>query len=243
VRRFLPSRRSVAVGLGLLVAGVAAYGIARGTSMFAVRTVEVSGAPPAVTRQVRQVLAPFRGASLVTLDGTELRARVEALPRVVSVSYDRAFPHTLRVHVRPERPVAVARQGQHAWLVSARGRVLGAVRPTGAASLPRIWLPHAVDVETAGALQRRPGGDAAAAASVLRTHSFPRVRTITYRDGGLLFVLRDGVEMRVGSTSDLVLKLAVAREIIPVLGAGEYLDVTVPERPVSGEKSQVSGGA
>jgi cell division protein FtsQ len=241
--QFFPSRRSLTAGLALLTVGVVAYGVARETSIFAVRNVEVSGAPPAVARQVEQVVGSFRGTSLVTLDGTELRARVDALPRVVSVTYDRAFPHTLRVHVRPERPVAVARQGRRAWLVSARGRVLGGVAAAGAGALPRIWLPRVVDVETGNTLPGRPAGDAVAAAALLQTHSFRRVRAIGYVRGGLVFALRDGLQIRLGSTRNLVLKLAVARQIVPALAGEEYLDVSVPERPVSGQKPQVSGGA
>jgi len=224
----------VAAGLAVLVAGVAAYGIARGTSVFAVHKVEISGAPPVVARRVRQVVDDFRGTSLVTLDGAELRARVEALPQVVSVTYDRAFPHTLRVHVRPERAVAVARQGRRAWMVSARGRVLGGVAAGRHVPLPRIWLPTVIDVETGGTLPRRPGGEAAAAAGVLRTHSFRPVRAIGFMGGGLVFVLRNGPQIRLGSARDIVLKLAIAREIVPVLTASEYLDVSVPERPVAG---------
>jgi cell division protein FtsQ len=240
--RFLPSGRSVAVGLALLAVGVAAYGVARESSIFAIRSVEVSGASPVVAGQVEQVVAGLRGTSLVTLDGTELRARVAALPRVVSVTYDRAFPHTLRLHVRPERPVAVARQGRRAWLVSARGRVLGGVAASSAALLPRLWLPHVIDVQTGNTLPSRTAGDAAAAAAVLRAHSFRSVRTIGFVGGGLVLVLRDGLRVRLGSTRNILLKLAVARQIVPSLAGGGYLDVSVPERPVSGDKSQVSGG-
>ena len=39
-------------------------------------------------------------------------------------SFDRDFPHTLKVRVRLERPVAVLRRGADAWLVSASARVL-----------------------------------------------------------------------------------------------------------------------
>ena len=43
-------------------------------------------------------------------------------------------------------------------------------------------------------------------------------------------------EVRLGDASDLALKLAVARRILPALaGVGGYLDVSVPERPVAGQ--------
>jgi len=58
-------------------------------------------------------------------------------------------------------------------------------------------------------------------------------------------VLRSGLEVRLGSKDDLRLKLAIARRILATLGTsggGDYLDVSVPERPVAGSvNSQVAG--
>ena len=57
--------------------------------------------------------APRRGESLFALDARRGRAGgVAALPRSPSRPFDRAFPHTLRVIVVPERPVAVAPAGR-----------------------------------------------------------------------------------------------------------------------------------
>src|SRR5215471_20491133 len=99
-----PSRRSVAVGFGILAFALGAYLVARETSLFAVTRIEVEGGSPQVTAQVRHALAPVVGASLVGLDGAEVLRKVDGLPTVVRASYDRAFPHTLRISVVPERP-------------------------------------------------------------------------------------------------------------------------------------------
>jgi hypothetical protein len=53
-------------------------------------------------------------------------------------------------------------------------------------------------------------------------------------EAGLILVLPDGVELRFGEPTDLRLKLAVARRALPFVGPGSYLDVSVPQRPVSG---------
>ena len=61
----------------------------------------------------------------------------------------------------------------------------------------------------------------------------------------LTLVLRHGLEVRLGDPGDVRLKLAVARRILRAtnaLASGGYLDVSVPERPVLGQKSQVGGG-
>ena len=117
--RYAPSRRSLLVGLGLVVAAAGAYAVMRATSTFAISRVEVAGAPADVRSQVQRALAPLVGKSLLSLDGRALARRVEALPTIVSVGYDRAFPHTLRVTVVPERAVAVLHRGKETWLVSA----------------------------------------------------------------------------------------------------------------------------
>src|SRR5205807_9537683 len=50
--RFLPSSRSLWVGLALLVLAIGAYAAARQTSTFAVGRIEVSGASPVIRAQV-----------------------------------------------------------------------------------------------------------------------------------------------------------------------------------------------
>jgi len=232
-----------ACALALVAAAALAYTVARETSIFAVRSIEVRGAPRAVAAEVRAALASYRGRSLVGLDGGALERRVEALPTVFAVSYDRAFPNTLRLVVRAERPAAVLRRGNAAWLVSARGRV---IKPLGSAalhSLPRIWIPGSVPVMQGSTLSLVGGGGAAQALGLLARSGFPqRVDSATAIHGEVVLQLRSGLLVRLGRPVDLPLKLAVARGLVLRLGAGErYLDVSVPGRPVAGTDSKVSG--
>lgn len=234
-----------------VVAGAAgAYTLARQTSIFAIRSVQIRGAPPSVAAAVRGAVADWRGTSLVGLDGGELVRRVEGVPWIVSVRYDRAFPHVLRLVVQTERPVAVLRAGAASWLVSARARALARIPRGGRPELPRIWVPAATRVEAGATLGDGDGGAAARALAPLVDARFPvAIRTVELRAGELGFALRSGTELRLGQPTDLRLKLAIARRIVPTLGRGVgYLDVSVPERPVSGTdtsvsaESQVSGG-
>ena len=217
-----------------------AYVAARQTSVFAVRTIAVDGASPTIQGQVQRALARFVGTSLVGIDGAKLMQRVEALPTVVSATYDRAFPHTLRITVVPERPVAVLRRGKSSWLVSARGRVVARVPRDADATLPRIWAPTALQVAPGAFLPPDRGGVAAQALAV--ASRFPEhVRIASYAHGALVFRLRSGLELRFGDPADLRLKLAVARRALQLMPGGEtYLDVSLPGRPVSGADSQVS---
>jgi cell division protein FtsQ len=244
--RFAPSTRSLALAGALVAVAGCLYVIARETSMFAVRRIDVQGAPPAVTEQVRVALRRFSGTNLLALDGAAVVRTLENLPTVVSAGYDRDFPHTLRVRVVAESPVAVLRRGAGAWLASARGRVIGTVARTRDRSLPRIWLPAPTALEVGGFLT----GDAAASARALRafvaTKFAHRVLWARVADGQLTLGLRSGLELELGTPTALDLKIAVARRIVPTLarpsaGGPHYLDVSVPERPVAGPNSQLGG--
>jgi cell division protein FtsQ len=236
-----PTRRSLAIGAGIIAVAAGAYFLARETSMFAVRRIEVAGGSPAERAAVVRALSPLEGTSMLALDGGALVRRVDALPTIVSASYDRAFPHTLRLTIVPERPVAVLHRGRETWLVSARGRVITPIPNRTRTDLPRIWVPTAAAVAQAAFLSADEGGVAARALALAA--GFPtRVATASLVHGELTFILRSGLELRLGEPVDLRLKLAIARRALPLLAPGTtYLDVAVPGRPVSGTQSQVSG--
>jgi len=242
----VPSLRSLAVGLALLAAAAGAYAVARETSIFAVREIDVAGGSPRVQAQVRKALAPALGRSLVEIGSAELERRAAAVPGVRSIRSDRAFPHTLRVVVTPERAVLLLRRGRDAWVVSARGRVLRTVRRPGASSLPRLWLGPKTTVRVGATLPVAGGGLAASVLMPVAAGRFPaRVRAVRADGRELTLVLRSGLEVRLGDPSDLRLKLAVARRILLDLDAASgatYVDVSVPERPVvGGGNAQVAG--
>ena len=207
--------------------------------MFAIGELRIEGAPPGLARQIEHELAPLLGRSLVGLDGDGIVAQLQALPAVRSARYDRAFPHTLVIRVVRERPAAVLRRGAESWLVSARGRIVRSLEQGAHPRLPRIWVPKTVAVE-----QGAVDGDPDVLRSVLSlrpvaAEGFPgRIRTVRGGDE-LAFVLGNGLELRLGDDTDLALKLAAAREILPLLdppalGGPAYLDLSVPERPVAG---------
>jgi cell division protein FtsQ len=235
-----PSPRSLALGLGLIAIAGGLYGAGRETSAFAVRDVEVTGAPPAVRVQVQHALATLHGTSLLALDGGALQRKLAALPTVVAAGYDRAFPHTLRIEIVPEQPVAVVRQGSKAWLVSARGRVIAPTPSHAAPALARIWIPRTTPVAV-GRFLPEHHATAIARALALAARFPAHVVRAALRADGLHFHLRSGLELRLGEPTDVRLKLAIARRALSLLPGGTtYLDVSVPGRPVAGN-SQLSG--
>jgi cell division protein FtsQ len=232
-----PTRRSLAIGFGILAVALGGYLLARETSLFGISRIEVQGGSPRVAGQVRQALASFVGRPLVGLDGSAVLRQVDALPTVVRASYDRAFPHTLRLTIVPERPAAVLRRGPDSWLVSIRGRVMEHLPPLAARALPRIWVsgrtPVTIGAELVGAGARLTARAVGLAGAFAR-----RVSTASYTAGALVFHLRSGLDLVLGNGSDVRLKVAVAERTLAAVPTGStFLDVSVPGRPVSGTGS------
>jgi cell division protein FtsQ len=232
--RLLPSGRSVAITAAVAVLGAGLYLLARESSLFAVQTIDVTGAPPRVVERVRTALAPFVGASLVTLDGAGVERRLADLPVVAAARYDRDFPHTLRIFVRPERPVAVVRKGPESWLVSARGRVMETLDRGESGDLPRIWVDRSVTVSPGDTLEGDPARAVEAASPLAGTPLRKRVVSVRATPDELTLVLRSGLELRLGDARNLSLKLTIGQKIAAVVGpVSGYIDLAVPGRPVS----------
>jgi cell division protein FtsQ len=237
-RELVPTGRSILVASATLgVAGLLYLG-ARATPIFAVRSIEVTGVRGSAAAQVRAALRPLEGKSLLALHASDVQDHLAAVPEVRRATYDRAFPSTLRVAVVPEQPVAVVRQGASAWLLSARARVLARLPRGTGQGLPRIWLPREAEVVVGDTLAADEGGRAAAALAVARQVGFRApVRDVSVVDGSLVFALRSGLDLRLGDQEHLGLKLAVAARILPLARDAEYLDVSLPARPVAGVAS------
>ncbi len=229
-----------AAAFALVVAAVGVYVVARQTSLFALDRVEVSGAPPPVAAEIRAALVSYVGRSLVRFDARAAERRLAAVTEITDPRFDRDFPHTLKVRVRLERPVAVLRRGADAWVVSSTARVLRRLDRRPNPRLPRIWLPASTEVIVNSTLG---GVGAMGVAAVGALHALRvgvNARQVVVEDGVLTLVLASGTELRLGNSGDLRLKLAIAKRILPLTSGARYVDVSVPERPVAGYNPQVS---
>lgn len=245
--QLLPSLRSLAIGLVLLVLAAGTYAAALETSMFAVTTIQVRGGTPELRAQVRAALAGQLGRSLLKVNGAEVAQLVDPLPEVRSFTYDRAFPHTLRVVVRREVPVLVVRRvpGTEAFLVAASGRVLRMLPHPRLSSLPRLWVRKDVQLAVGRRVPRGVIG-ASTALAALRGSGLPGgVATVSVGKGELTLTLGGGLQVLLGDPGDIRLKLAVARRILQQTGAAAagtgYLDVSVPARAVLDTNPRVAG--
>lgn len=232
--RLVPSSRSLVIAFAVLGGILLAVLAARETPLFGIRTIEVTGADAQVQRQVRRALDGRSGDSLFGVDLDAATVDVSSLSTVAAVSFDRAYPHTLRVTVVPERAVAIVRQGADSFVVSERGRVMGPAQRTDRPGLARIWVAKDVRLDP-GAFVEGELRTAVGAVAPLAGIAFPsRVVSVGTTDE-LTLRLRSGLELLMGDMKDVDLKLAVAGRILPLLPRGtKYLDVSVPHRPVAG---------
>lgn len=242
LRNVLPSGTALLIGFGLLAGGALAYFAARETSVFAVRSIQISGAPPRVAAHVRTALRPLEGRSLLAVDRAAVERRLEGLSDVAGVSFDRDFPHTLRLFVTPAHSVAVLRRGASAWIVSSDTRVIRTAGIFAAPRLPRVWVARGVGVDVGSTIADADAARAVTALAVARARGFgARIRAVRATDDELTFVLRSGFEVRFGDATLLPLKVAVARRIVPLVAATSgHVDLSVPGRPVAGGNPQVS---
>ena len=233
--RFVPSGRSLGATLGLLAAVGAAYLIAYATPVFAVERVEISGAPPELTREVRAATRGLVGTSLVAIDADDVEGKLRTLPAVAGVSVDRAFPDKLVVKVAPERPVAVVRTGRTSWLVTGAGKVIRAIETGTLRQFPRLWLAKGATIRLGGQI---PPGFVPATRALAEAHAVgvgSRVKGIRPVGDELTLVLRRGTEIRLGRATEVGLKLTVAARVLRLVdGDPEYVDVSVPQRAVAG---------
>ena len=225
-------RRAIAAAL-LLVALYAGYMLwFRNLSWFAIDKVTVEGATTS-SAQIRSAIERASGdmTTLHIKDG-ELRDAVSRFPTVASVSAGTSFPHTLHVKITERLPVAYARIGGQSIAVSSDGYLLMG------ASFDSKALPRIEGAAAHGALLDE---DAAAQAAILGATPEPlreRITSSSWNDGhgGVVVQLENGPEIRFGDGSRAADKWAAAVAVLssPQRGSPSYLDVSVPDRPVSG---------
>jgi cell division protein FtsQ len=204
----------------------------RDISWFAVNEVTVDGATTN-EGQIRSALEQVSGdMTTLHLKDDQLREAVARFPTVASVSAGTSFPHTLHVTITERLPVAYVHLHGQDTAVSADGYLLSGL-DFDADAMPRI--------DGAGASGARLNGDAAAQASILGATPEQLRELITSSnwnedDGGVVVELENGPEVRFGDGSRAADKWAAAVAVLSgsERGSPSYLDVSVPDRPVSG---------
>jgi cell division protein FtsQ len=225
-------RRLIVAAIGILVLWAGYMLWFRNLSLFAIDEVTVTGATtnaPAIKKAVEQVAQDM--TTLHLKDG-ELRDAVAHFPTVASVGASTSFPHGLHVTVTERLPAAFIKVGPRRTAVSEDGYLL-----LGASFDPK-QLPR---IEGTAAQGARLQGDAAAQAAILGATPRPLREQVTSSSwdeaqGGVVVGLDGGPELRFGDGSRARDKWTAALAVLSSSehGSPSYLDVSVPDRPVSG---------
>ena len=226
-------RRRLLVALLLALALLALYRLwFRDSSFVAVQHVTVTGLTTNDAPRIRTALtAAAQGMSTLNMNQAALDGSVAGFPIVKAVVADPSFPHTLKIHVIEQEPVAVLEVGGERLLLAldgtvlrdvATGHPLAVIRTDG--SVPQNTL---TDPSPLGALHVAAAAPAALAG---------RITTIGHDKQGIEVHIRNGPRLIFGDDSRPFAKWAAAAAVLADASSkgATYVDVRLPGRPVAG---------
>jgi cell division protein FtsQ len=226
-------RRRLLAALTVAVLLAAAYLFwFRNASFFDVKEIDVNG----VTANAPEVNAALQKASqkMTTLHVRQeaLTSAVSRFPTIAALSVHAHPPHKLEIDVVERTPVATVEDGDSTVPVSGDGFELRGIRAP--AGLPPVELSgkpvdgrlSADDIVVTTLLAAAPKE----LASGIDSASYDS------ESGGAVAELKNGIELRLGDADDAAAKWAAAASLLAAsdLGSPAYIDVSVPQRPVSG---------
>jgi cell division protein FtsQ len=199
-----------------------------------VQEVEVVGATSVSSNEVLS-LARIEGESMFRLDLAASERRVESIPTVQSVRFERRWPHTIRIIVTERAPWALWEIGADRYVIDTEGVVLPGSAPIENAPVIR---------DSSGPARLSPGdhvdGDAVLLAQAL-LQRVPQtlalnVSSLEYSPNqGLSLTTDAGYRVVVGDSQNVDYKLAVWQAIEGRLGrekmTGHILDLRFGDRP------------
>jgi cell division septal protein FtsQ len=207
---------------------------------FQLRSVAVRGGTETERVAVRDAVARVAaGRSLLALSSARVAGAIEQVPTIRLATVDRDFPNTLRIHIVPERAVALALgPGRYRSLVAASGRVLRVFQPGEAVPmLPHVWTQRERPIP--GGSLRAAGAQAALDALAARPSNFSaQIANVKMDpDRGIVMRLRGGLDIVIGPPLQLDQKLRAAAWVLRHYPTRDeraqliYADVSAPDRP------------
>jgi len=222
--------RVVLVVMGLLCALGIAYLVVT-SPLLDIDRVRVVGTDHVTADQVQAAAHVHLHSALLFADTAAIAHRVERLSWVAHATVTRSWPGTLQISITEYTPVAFIKTGPSVLLVAPTGVVVA-----------RAAAPSAGAVEVRGVRQAPVVGDtlsppdAASVVGEIPSALASRVVAVDVSEPGLALDLAHGGEIRLGGTNDLDAKSAAALAVLAHLGSASfrYIDVSAPDRPVSG---------
>lgn len=205
----------------------------RNSSLVAVSDVRVAGVHGADARAIDAALTDAaRRMTTLNVSAGELRSAVSGYPIVGAIEVHASFPHSLRIDVVEQPPVASVTVEGAKTAVAADGVVLGLADASGA--LPS--LKGTTPLSTGERVHNPTLLAALAALGAAPARLAHEVQTAYGGPKGLTIVLHGGVLAYFGDATRAHAKwMSLARVLADPTSAGaSYVDVRVPERPAAG---------
>ena len=238
-------RRAAAVVAAAVICAAAAGAVElgylwlKGSGVFQLRSVAVRGGTRERARGRARCGCARRGGSFAAraLAGDASPATIEQVPTIRLASVDRDFPHTLRIHIVPERAVALAQgAGHYRSLVAASGRVLRVFeRQDVVPALPRIWTNRERPIP-GGSIRATPALAALDALAARPPDFSAHVANVKMDpDRGIVMRLRGGLDIVLGPPLQLQQKLLAAAWVLHRYPTSAdraqlvYADVSAPD--------------
>ncbi|MGZ5376036.1 MAG: cell division protein FtsQ/DivIB, partial [Solirubrobacterales bacterium] len=162
----------------------------------------------------------------------ELRDAVSGFPTIASLKAQASVPHKLEIEVTERLPVALVKQGGATTPASADGYLLRGVEADP--GLPLLEPSQPLDGARLGARDIEQAALLGAVPDQLRKG----IETSRFDpdQAGVVVELSNGIELRLGDSSEAAAKWAAAAAVLAdrKLGSPAYIDVSVPGRPVAG---------
>ena len=232
-----PTSRKSVIGLTLAVLlFVGGFVVVGYSPLLNIEKIEVYGLHHLTLEEIEERLGFEPGDPLLSLDQSATQRRIEALPRVQSVSVERSWSGVVVVEIIEHRPTALVMSEPEQWaLIASDGRVLS----YGLMSPPD--LPRISGIRAAGVPGSYLSSDSSALLSLLRTMPPGLLERFTSlrRDpatGDLSGTLNSNQEVIFGDDEQLPAKVVALSALLGYLEeemrTDRVLDVSVPERPV-----------
>ncbi|WP_417146321.1 cell division protein FtsQ/DivIB [Paratractidigestivibacter faecalis] len=241
----------------LAVVLVVAYFVLRSSSAFAIQNVVCEPTEHVTESDIKNLLEVPDGATLLNFDGSVIEASLKKDPWVGSVSFERQFPDTLRVVVNEQSTDAlvVMNAGSIAWYLGTSGSWIQPTKVTVAQnqSVNDAALAQATS-EGVLLITDVPSSVSPKSGSEATDDVFAAVRT--FRDGfsadfsaqvvsysapsadNISCTLASGVEISLGSATQVSSKEAIAKEILAAHpGKVTFINVRVPSSTGSSYRS------
>ena len=253
------------VGL-LLVAAIALFAM-RDSSFFSIDSVEVAPTEHVTEGDIKNLLKVPEGSTLLNLDTASVEAALKKDPWIASVSFERAFPHTLKIviHEQAVDALVVMSSGSIAWYLGDEGVWIQPTSVTAAedqsvndAALERALGEGCLLVTDVPATVAPEAGSKATDASLLAVQKFREgfsddfaSQVVSYSapsEDNISCTLASGVEVLLGSPTDIATKQAFIEKIVEKNpGTLLFINVRVPTEKGTSfrtvESENVQGGS